>query len=217
MLEGELIFHEDGKRISLKKNQWYIQRSGLYQEGREVSRSPSYYFIHFHGEFTVGDVAVLPMEGVTNVEQLRPLLQELFNIERSYSRTNIACNALFFSILAHLYSVQHIGSHSQRVLRKIEQFFLRNYMLPRALEKTAKEFHLTKAYITRLFRKHLQTTPYRYLTKLRIDHACHMMLDTNRTINDIAFEVGYTDVSAFYRAFIKQYKSSPSEWRKQQT
>ena len=41
MLDGELIFYEDGTRVILQRGQWYIQRSGLFQEGREASRIPS--------------------------------------------------------------------------------------------------------------------------------------------------------------------------------
>ena len=49
MLEGELIFWEDGRRISLLPGQWYIQKAGLVQEGREPSRLPFYYYLHFLG------------------------------------------------------------------------------------------------------------------------------------------------------------------------
>lgn len=213
MLDGELIFYEDGRRVILQRGQWYIQRSGLFQEGREASRAPSYYFIHFYGAFAENGNAALPLKGRIEIEQLLPVLQELFSVERSFYCNQVACNALFFSVLSRLYNSQNTGSHSQRLLRKMEHYLSHHYMFSQTLEQMASDFHLSKVYITRLFRQQLHITPHQYLTKLRIEQACQMMLDTNRTINDIAFEVGYLDVSSFYRAFIKQKKCAPSKWR----
>lgn len=213
MLDGELIFYENGRRVSLQRGQWYIQRNGLFQEGREASKVPSYYFIHFNGNFSEDGDALLPLEGKTEVEQLLPILQELFNTERSFYSNQISCNALFFSVLSKLYGLQYESSHSQRLLRKMEHYLNHNYMFPHALDRMANDFHLSKVYITRLFRQQLQLTPHQYLTRIRIDQACQMMLDTNRTINDIAFEIGYQDVSSFYRAFTKQKSCAPRKWR----
>lgn len=213
MLDGELIFYEDGRRVSLHRGQWYIQRKGLFQEGREASKVPCYYFIHFNGNFTEQGEALLPLEGKIEVELLLPVLQELFNAQRSFYTNEITCNGLFFMVLSKLYSLQFESSYSQRLLRKMENYLNHNYMLPHVLDRMANEFHLSKVYITRLFRQQLQITPHQYLTRIRIDQACQMMLDTNRTINEIAYEIGYQDVSSFYRAFTKLKSCNPRKWR----
>lgn len=213
MLDGELIFYEDGKRIALHRGQWYIQRSGLFQDGKEASNVPSYYFIHFHGNFSESNSTTLPLEGTIEIDNILPILQELFNVERSRYCNKVSCNALFFSVLSRLYNFHKINSHSQRLLQKMEYYISQNYMFSQILQQMTNEFNISKVYITRLFRQHLHITPHQYITRLRIEQACQMMLDTNRTINDIAFEVGYQDVSSFYRAFIKQKNVAPSKWR----
>ena len=49
MLEGILYFNEDGKPVQVSKGEYYIQRSGLLQEGVIPSSDAFYYVIHFHG------------------------------------------------------------------------------------------------------------------------------------------------------------------------
>jgi AraC family transcriptional regulator of adaptative response / methylphosphotriester-DNA alkyltransferase methyltransferase len=214
MLDGELIFHEDGKRVSLRPGQWYIQRAGLFQQGKEPSNSPRYYYIHFHGVFSTEEtLQTLPLAGAVETEPLLPLLRELFNVERSFHCNRVACNALFFSVLSRLHGSRFAASRSQRLLRKMENYLTHHYMHPHTLKKMAREFQLSHTYITRIFRQQLAITPHQYLTKLRIDQACQMMQDTNHPINDIAFEVGYQDVSSFFRAFTRQKNCAPSKWR----
>jgi AraC family L-rhamnose operon regulatory protein RhaS len=55
-----------------------------------------------------------------------------------------------------------------------------------------------------------------YLSRLRIEYACKLLAETNRSIVAIAFECGYEDLSSFYRAFKRQTGHSPGDWRDRQ-
>lgn len=67
------------------------------------------------------------------------------------------------------------------------------------------------------FQKHLGTSPMRWLTEQRLQTAWAMLQDDQieRSIADIALEVGFTDQSAFSRAFSRRFGSSPISVRRQ--
>lgn len=53
-----------------------------------------------------------------------------------------------------------------------------------------------------------------YLIGLRLEHAMRMMLETNRSLCDIALECGFGDQSNFSRVFVRSQGITPSKWRR---
>lgn len=58
-------------------------------------------------------------------------------------------------------------------------------------------------------------TPKVFIDGVRIEHACTLLNSTDKTINEIAFSLGYSDDSVFRRLFKKRMKMTPSEYQKQ--
>jgi AraC-like DNA-binding protein len=52
------------------------------------------------------------------------------------------------------------------------------------------------------------------MRKLRIQRACRLLVQTDQSVADICFEVGYGNVSNFNRHFRYEMKSTPSEYRR---
>ncbi|MFW7344803.1 MAG: GlxA family transcriptional regulator [Pigmentiphaga sp.] len=65
----------------------------------------------------------------------------------------------------------------------------------------------------RLFRRHLDMSPQAYLTQVRIKRARMWLEVTLRSVEEIAYDCGYRDVSAFRRAFRRATGLSPVEYR----
>lgn len=53
-----------------------------------------------------------------------------------------------------------------------------------------------------------------YLNEVRIAHACKLLLETDLSISEIAFESGYKTVSNFNKIFKKMTDASPLTYRK---
>lgn len=81
-------------------------------------------------------------------------------------------------------------------------------------EKAARICGYTKSSLARRLARH-DTTIAKTVTKLKIAEAQKMLLGTRNSISDIAADLGYSDPTAFTRAFRSWSGISPSMYRKQ--
>lgn len=101
--------------------------------------------------------------------------------------------------------------HMQNILRTVQQ----DWREPLSLSVLSDRHHLSASYISHLFRKCLDVTFTEYLITLRLEHAHADLLETDRSITEIAYENGFKNVSAFIEYFKKQYGNTPSRYRRQ--
>lgn len=78
----------------------------------------------------------------------------------------------------------------------------------------AIEIGLSPFHFARSFKQSFGVPPYTYLTKLRMDHASKLLLNTDLQVTQVALEVGYDTSQALARAFRKQFSCCPREFRR---
>lgn len=81
------------------------------------------------------------------------------------------------------------------------------------LESAAAEAGLSPFHFLRLFSSVLGVTPHQYLIRSRLRRAARLLADHDRSITDIAFEVGFGDLSNFVRTFHRAAGVSPRVFR----
>jgi AraC-like DNA-binding protein len=77
----------------------------------------------------------------------------------------------------------------------------------------ASQLGLSVARVHALFRRHVGTTPGDFLLRARLDRGASMLVAGDRPIADIALDCGFSEHSAFTRAFRRVYGTSPSAYR----
>ena len=77
----------------------------------------------------------------------------------------------------------------------------------------AEESELTSQKLIRLTKKLYGITPTQLIAKIRIAAACRQLEETDKSIADIAFSCGFSDHSAFTRAFKSSTGVTPSVYR----
>ncbi|WP_235374758.1 AraC family transcriptional regulator [Caldicellulosiruptor naganoensis] len=93
-------------------------------------------------------------------------------------------------------------------------FVHKNYNQNIDLKVLSKEFHLSPSYISQLFKKLVGCNFHTFLNEVRIQHACSLLVSTDKPVTDIALEVGFDSYSTFARVFHKQKGMSALEFRK---
>ncbi len=102
--------------------------------------------------------------------------------------------------------------HLEAVRRHIQEYYSERLVL----DTLAAEFGFSRRSLTRKFRDAFGTSPISYQLRLRLEAAQLMLGATNMQIQEIAAEVGFTDVYQFSRAFHKHVGQSPTEFRRSQ-
>lgn len=81
------------------------------------------------------------------------------------------------------------------------------------LSKTAKHFHFSVSYMSKLIKRASGTGFHELLTSVRMQHAHNYLTSTNFTIEQISERLGYSNPETFTRVFSKYYHISPSQYR----
>lgn len=81
------------------------------------------------------------------------------------------------------------------------------------IPKLAEKCGLNEFKLKLGFRELYNTSPYKYLVHLRLQHAKALLEDTDLTINQIADRIGFESYNGFSTAFKKAYKLSPTFYR----
>jgi len=84
---------------------------------------------------------------------------------------------------------------------------------PDTLDSVAHRLGLSRRRFTQLFRNITGESWLPHVRRLRIEHAKHLLRNTDRTIAAVAFECGFEDLSNFYRAFKAATRQPPRAWR----
>jgi AraC-like DNA-binding protein len=88
---------------------------------------------------------------------------------------------------------------------------------PPSLEILASMFHKNPFHLSRILSETTGLTIPAIVRKFRLVKAAALLRDSRKPITEIAFEVGYSSIGAFNKAFRDQYQSTPSHYRKGQS
>ncbi|BBC94732.1 helix-turn-helix domain-containing protein [Streptomyces griseofuscus] len=91
----------------------------------------------------------------------------------------------------------------------------RDYARPLDVPALARVAHVSPAHFARTFRATFGETPHRYLQRRRVERAMYLLRESDRSVTDIAFEVGFGSPGTFSRTFRDIVGSSPRAYRKE--
>lgn len=82
------------------------------------------------------------------------------------------------------------------------------------MEKLARSVGLSRPHFFKLFKQYMGVTPSVYMNTLRSERAIEDLLHTDKTVTDIAFELGFSSQASFTRFFSSNVGIAPSEYRR---
>jgi AraC-like DNA-binding protein len=81
------------------------------------------------------------------------------------------------------------------------------------LEHAAARAGVSPFHFLRLFSSALGVTPHQYLVRSRLRHAARLLAEDERSVTDVAYDVGFGDLSNFVRSFHRAAGVSPRGFR----
>lgn len=115
-------------------------------------------------------------------------------------------------------SVGHLASVSaviaQARLKQAREFMLAHLDQDIGLEQTAAACGMSINHFVRVFRRHMGTTPHRWLISQRLEVAMRLMQDPEQALASIAASSGFADQSHLTRVFAERIGTTPGQWRR---
>lgn len=105
-------------------------------------------------------------------------------------------------------------SHDDETVINIQEWIHSYFNTELSLEKISRNFEISVRSLNRRFKSATDQTPMQYLQQVRIDNAKEMLKNTNLSIAEVAFNVGYSDPGYFSISFKKLISLSPAEYRR---
>lgn len=123
-------------------------------------------------------------------------------------------SAALFGLLCHFYPGGPPPKNPGQPVRMAVEYMRYNLASPLTVEEVAAAVHMSKHYFSRLFKQVMGTAPHEYLVRMRLDLAKHLLATTQKTVRDIAFEVGYQSEMGLTLAFTEKVGLSPGKYRR---
>lgn len=82
------------------------------------------------------------------------------------------------------------------------------------IKEIAEGAAVSMSTLGRLFKDHMNTTPRRFVTQVKMAAACDRLINTGMRVSEVASSLGYDEHGNFSRAFSKEMGMSPSSYRR---
>lgn len=143
----------------------------------------------------------------------------IYLVEKYYDRqTAIFCSKIFqiemdrnsqsaFSI----FTGQKL--HDDEVIKKAQTFIESRLQEKMTIEELSTKFSVGRRNFDRRFIKATGNTPIEYSQRVKVESAKKAFENSRKTINEVMYEVGYSDIKAFREVFRKITGMSPIEYK----
>ncbi|MBE6607245.1 MAG: AraC family transcriptional regulator [Ruminococcaceae bacterium] len=157
----------------------------------------------------------LPCMKLTDTHDIRLVEGLLYEIVACFDRKNIESVLTFLSALT--VKLTSFAPENDRKLPsdicRVMLYLLERFKEGVRLEDAAQYVGFSSAYLSSLFKKHTGMTFKSYLNSLQFDYAAKMLSFSDKNVQQICYESGFSDYSNFERRFRKRFGCSPKEYR----
>jgi two-component system response regulator YesN len=99
-------------------------------------------------------------------------------------------------------------------LRRIREYVEANYSAPLSLAQAAAEVAMERKYFSKFFKDKVGVGFKEWIETIRVEKAIQAIRKEHGPLSDIAFAVGFQDVTTFERVFKKYTNMTPRDFRK---
>jgi two-component system response regulator YesN len=126
----------------------------------------------------------------------------------------LACTNNLKQIIADIRDAREKEINS--LSRKVKKYLAENFHRDINMDDAAKETNLSYHYFSKFFKDSMGKSFVEYLTELRVHKSRELLRDTNDSIKEICYKIGYSDPNYYCKIFKKVTGMTPTEFRENQ-
>ena len=101
-----------------------------------------------------------------------------------------------------------------RRMQQISEYVMAHYVHPISLADIAAEVGMNRSAFCSYFKRCKGVTFSHFVTQYRLDTACELLIHSSKSVSEIGYLVGFSDIPHFVRVFAKEKGVSPGKYRK---
>ena len=221
--KGELLYEKAEKTEVVREGQvGYIARGSVDKSSTFSCDEVSYIAINFRFDRQNAiPKKTLPFETLCSdgiVYNYEKQFNQALNCFLSKMPGYMAmCNGIILLIIGQLYNEHNIIETDLSKMKRIEkaiEYLKQNYgNSDFKISNLANIVNMSEKHFRRMFLDVYKKTPYLFLQEFRINKAEILLLNTKKSISDIALQCGFSDVYSFSHSFKKHNEVTPTEYR----
>lgn len=119
-----------------------------------------------------------------------------------------------YEIISSQYDTSKLNKTDEKRLNKILNYTFSNFKNKICIEDMAELSNLSVTSFCRYFKTTTQKSYFDFLTEIRINYACRLLVQSEQPVKSIAEESGFDNTSNFYRHFKRFKNSTPNDYKK---
>jgi len=140
--------------------------------------------------------------------------EKLDNLIEELQSENCEKKEILLQIISLIKSITDTTVEYFPVVDRIKEILTSNLSKDISIKEIAEITGISQFYMMHMFKKATGSSINKYKTALKIIQAKKLLINTSRSITDIATECGFNSISYFSDRFIKNEGVTPSEYRK---
>ncbi|WP_042171544.1 response regulator [Paenibacillus gorillae] len=189
------------------------------------------------GQWTAAEAVIYPLadryeaSGMDVHQAEQRMLETLWIVFRGLLELGVETELPYYGFQIHRYSElrtetkclllrmckdaeEQLNRDQPDAIAEVKQYIIANSHLDISLETIAKQAGLSPFYMSKMFKEQVGIGYIDFLTDCRVERAKALMGDADRSLKEIAYEVGYHDPNYFSKVFKKICGASPTDYRK---
>lgn len=156
---------------------------------------------------------------------LLPLRRRMANLFQTYYRQKNTSSLELSGQMLTLYDIifrlfgrekqkQNASEQQLQQLQGLLRYAKEHFRDAISLESAADTLHISVSWLTRYFTAHMGIPFMQYVIQLRLQAAADALRTTNKSVTEIAYDVGFSSPSALIARFRQQYHCTPKSYRR---
>lgn len=241
-LKNTLYIQEEQDQYCLDKDTVLIMEPNKKQSSFKSSYDLSYYWCHFYFnnevEYIEYDKAIQMYQMMKNnvfaddnsilipkkiklpyPEKVNILFHQLIDYSHGNYYTKAISNYFLTSILIELtqqsmnYFTSNINTNTSYQFTEIIEWIKANVDKPLTVSEVSSAFNYNPNYLSNLFKAKTGYSLIRFINKTKVSKAKELLLRTDKTVKEVAYDLGFSDDKYFIKVFKMYMNMTPSQFK----
>lgn len=225
---GKIVCNIEGESITIEEGQCILINQNVLHNIDIASKTVTFTYLQFNVSDFLKNTNTLYIHNKDtlkyyfdkNRKKLSWLFKDILDeFENQADNYEIYIHSSILKIIVYMSRFNIItvrklsGNNAEDTVYNVIKYLHKNYNQPLTLDTISAEFNISKYHLSHIFKNITGATIIEFLTTIRFSHIEAMLLTTNMSISQIAYESGFSSIQHFNKVFKKTKGLSPKQYK----